>query len=343
MSVAAVDQALVSREERHRRGLLLGVGALLLLSVGPVFGHHFATGLEHALRGRDHLGVVCLIALHEMLRPLHLGFHALVLAGLLYAAVDRLRAWSRVRRTLAHLETTGPAEGDPFASAAAAIGLSPSRIRVVQGLPNPAFTVGWLRPRVYVASGLVEQLSAEELEALLAHESAHVMRRDPLRLSLLRFLALVLFWVPALRRLADDVADEAEIQADDHAAGTRPLALATALLAHAGWRDGDPALDGAVGFAQRRGLLARRIRRLAGEDAPAETRITRRAIVGAFLALALVWVSGAIVIHPLPFDGAAHHLLHCDHPHRLSVTHLFCKLQGAAPAGSTCPHTTRAF
>jgi Zn-dependent protease with chaperone function len=28
---------------------------------------------------------------------------------------------------------------------------------------------------------------------LLAHESAHVMRRDPLRLSLLRFPALVLF------------------------------------------------------------------------------------------------------------------------------------------------------
>lgn len=338
MSKTPRHASLVSREQAHRRALLLAVGGLLLLSVSPVFGHHFATGLEHALRGKDHLGVVCLIALHEMLQPVHLLFHGLVLAGLAYAVFDRARAALRVRRVLAPLEVGRPSPGDPFWQAATAVEVSPSRLRVVRGLPNPAFTVGWLRPRIYVASALPQRLSPAELEALIAHESAHVARRDPLRLSLLRFLALVLFWVPALRRLADDVADEAEILADDRAARTRPLALATALLALAGWGEFDPALDGAVGFAQRRGLLDRRIRRLAGEEPPAESRVNRISITGALLALAVVWISGAVIIHPLPMDGASHHLLHCEHPHRPAASHLFCLLQGPVPPGGGCPH-----
>ena len=41
-----------------------------------------------------------------------------------------------------------------------------------------------------------------------------IARRDPLRLSLMRFLACTLFYIPALRRLADDLTDEAEIEAD---------------------------------------------------------------------------------------------------------------------------------
>ena len=107
-------------------------------------------------------------------------------------------------------------------------------MRVVSGLPTPAFTVGWLRPRVYVDAALAGLLTADELAAVLAHEEAHVARRDPLRLSALRFLACTLFFLPALRRLAADAADEAEIAADDRAAGLAgagaPLALASAIV-----------------------------------------------------------------------------------------------------------------
>ncbi|HEX2203840.1 MAG TPA: hypothetical protein VHG91_11105, partial [Longimicrobium sp.] len=119
MSVAA---ALAGREERRRRALLLGVGTLLLLSVGPVFGHHFAEGLEHGLRGRDHLGPLCLIAAHGLLFPVHLLFHLLVVAGLAWALFDRARAALGVRRTLGRVEGSPPAPGDPFHAAARAAG-----------------------------------------------------------------------------------------------------------------------------------------------------------------------------------------------------------------------------
>jgi Zn-dependent protease with chaperone function len=329
---------LTGREEARRRRLLLGIALLLVLSVGPVFGHHFAEGLEHGLRGHDHLGPLCLIAVHGILRPVHLAFHGLIVAGLLYAAWDRARAAARLRAALAPLHAERPAPGSAFWTAATAAGLDPRRVRVVRGLPNPAFTVGWLSPRVYVAEALAERLPPAQLEALLAHEGAHVARRDPLRLSALRFLALVLFWIPALRRLADDVADEAEIQADDAAARERPLALAQAILTLAGWNFGDAALEAAVGFSQRRSLLDRRIRRLAGEDPPVASHVTRRSLAGALLALGLVWTSGAIMAHPLPEAGADHHLLHCEHAGETPFRHLFCFPQALRVEGDRCPH-----
>jgi Zn-dependent protease with chaperone function len=336
--VAGRSPSLITREEAHRRTLLLAIGTLLLFSVSPLFGHHFAAGLEQGLRGQDHLGAMCLIALHMLLRPVHLLFHVLVVVGVAYALYDRVRALLRVRRTLSTLHTAAPAPGDPFWSAAKAVGLSPHRVRVVRGLPNPAFTVGWLRPRVYVAEAVADRLGPDELQALLAHEGAHVARRDPLRLSLLRFLALTLFWLPALRRLADDVADEAEIQADDCAAREQPLALASAILAVASWRTPGGAWGEGVGFAQRTDLLDRRIRRLAGEEPPPVSRLTRGSVVGAMLALALVGASGAIMSHPLPVDHLAHPSNHCGHPGESPFGHLFCRWDARHEAGRLCPH-----
>ena len=338
---APVAAALVTREEGRRRALLLAIGTLLLLSVGPVFGHHFAEGLEHGLRGEDHLGPLCLIAAHTLLFPVHLVFHFLVFGGVAYALADRAWAAVRVGRTLRRVAWTAPAPGDPLWRAASAVGLDPARVRVAEGLPTPAFTAGWLRPRVHADRSLAGRLRPEELEALLAHEGAHADRRDPLRLSLLRFLALALFWIPALRRLAEDVADEAEVQADDRAARGRPLALASALVSLAGWGRLDRPLDAAVGFASPAALLERRVRRLAGEEPPPHTHVTRRSLAGALLALALVWASSAMMVHPLP-TGADHHLLHCEHPGEPAVRHLFCFPQALRVGGDLCPHARRA-
>ncbi|HYW08956.1 MAG TPA: M56 family metallopeptidase, partial [Longimicrobium sp.] len=322
MDASHRSPSLVTREEAHRRALLLGIGALLLLSVSPLFGHHVASGLERGLEGRDHIGALCVIALHGLLQPVHILFHVLVVAGLAYASYDRVRAARRVHGALDPLDARPPVAGDPFWAAAGAAGVDNNAVRVVPGLPTPAFTVGWLRPRIYVSASLPERLSPAELEALLAHEGAHVARRDPLRLSLLRFLALTLFWLPALRRLAEDLADEAEIRADDRAARGRPLALASALLALASWPT--PGELG-VGFAQRHSLLDRRIRRLAGEDPPVASHVTRASLVGAILALALVGASGAVMAHPLPEDHAAHPAHHCGHPGESLLGHLFCR------------------
>jgi Zn-dependent protease with chaperone function len=319
----AVPASLASREERHRRTVLLGLAGLLVLSMSPIFGHHAATGADALFSGRDHVGPICLIAWHHILGPVHTGFHVLFVLGLLYALGDRTRAWASAHRVLATLPAQPPEPGDPFWIAAKVARVDPGAIRVVDGLPSPAFTAGWLRPRVYVARALAERLTSDQLAAVLSHEGAHARRRDPLRLSLLRLLAYTVFWIPALRRLAEDIADEAEIRADDVAARDRPLVLASAMLELAKWCPQRVVLQEGVGFHDR-DLLERRVRRLAGEDTPIYSHVTRRSVGAALAALLLVWASGVIVAHPLPDAVRDHHAALCARHPSPGIAHLFC-------------------
>jgi hypothetical protein len=84
--------------------------------------------------------------------------------------------------------------------------------------------------------------------------------------------------------------------------------------------------------------VERRIRRLAGEEPVVQSYVTRGSIGGALLALALVWTSGAIMVHPLPTGTAGVHALHCQHPGRLAVTHLFCFPGAFRTDSDVCPH-----
>lgn len=342
--------ALAAKEERHRRSVLIAFGALIILSTSPVFGHHVSERIDMLFAGRDHFGALCLIALHHLFAPVHELFHLLILAGLGYATWDRMRGWLTVRRALAPLDVMVPHPDDAFWRAATAAGLNPQRLRVVPGLPNPAFTIGWIRPVVYAAAEVVEWLTPDELAAVLAHERAHVEKRDPLRLSALRFLGRMLFWLPALQRLAADAAAEAEIAADDAAAVGRPLVLASAILALAKWRTppafvrstvglGTGGTSGIVGF-YRPDLLERRIRRLAGEEPPVTSHVTRRSVAGAALALCLVWTSGVLMAHPLS-NERTDVPTHCIHEGEWAITHLFCLGSPFGPRLEECPHVGR--
>lgn len=323
--------ALAIRERAHRRATLVAIGGLLVLATSPVFAHHLSFGLDSYLAGLDHVGALCITALHLLLAPVHRGFHVLLAAGILYAAYDRLRAWRKLRNALSQLIWHEPSAGSLIAISAQRVGVDASRLRVVPDLPSPALTVGWLRPLILVAGDLEQRLSGVQLDAVLAHELVHVRRCDPLRLSVLRFLSLTIFWIPALRRLSDDVADEAEILADDHAGASQPLVLATALLTLAGAPN---AQRGAVGIL-RDGLLDRRVRRLAGEAVTVRSHVTRRSRVAALAALSIVWASGILVAHPLPHGDS--HGAHCRHEGQFILGHLFC-LGFPSVTHADCPH-----
>jgi bla regulator protein blaR1 len=110
-----------------------------------------------------------------------------------------------------------------------------------------AFCAGWLRPRIFVSRAAVEQLSAAELDAVLAHERHHRARRDPLRLAVGRVLCHALFFLPVLRPLQARHGDEAELRADAaavDAVDAAPLASALLILGTTG--------DGVVGISPER-------------------------------------------------------------------------------------------
>ena len=337
---AQVDTLVAQHERTHRRAAAMGVFALLLLGVLPMAVDHAPIGLEQAFSGVDHLGALCLAAMHLLLAPVHGGFHLVLAAGLVYALWDRARAWLKLRNALSPLDAVVPRRGDAIWTASIAAGISPQVVRVVSGLPNPAFTVGTLSPRVYVAAELPYRLNAEQLRSVISHEAAHVQRRDPLRLSLLRMLACSLFWIPALARLAEDLRDDSEILADDAAAGRgEPVVLASAIVALASWRGRSNASTprGAAGFCHGE-LLERRVRRLLGEAVPVTTHMTRRSLGLAAIALLMTWTSGLLMAHPLPVAHAAHVDAHCAHDAESPLAHLFCR--GMARSGE-CPHAAR--
>lgn len=331
--------SVVAREQRHRRAVLLCLAVLIVLGTSPVVGHHLFPDSESLLAGRDHVADICLIALHMLLAPVHGVFHLLFGSGVLWASVSRFRAWQRLRRTLAALPVRTEIGTSSLAVAADQAGVDRGRIRIVDGLPTPALTVGWLRPMIYVAADLPASLTDAEVIAVLAHEGAHVTRRDPLRVSLLRFLADALFYLPALRRLADDMRDEAEISADDIAAtrpGVGPAVVASAIVQLALHVSNSRELAG-VGFVQY-DILERRVRRLLGEETSVVTHVTRRSVVAALTVLFLAGASGAVMAHPISTPAAIAEESHCLHHHGFPGAHLFCLGIGHKAAPDRCPH-----
>lgn len=99
-------------------------------------------------------------------------------------------------------------------------------------LPRPmALLAGWLRPSLLVDRRLWASLDAQQRQAVLAHERAHLARRDPLMLATLRLLTSV---APkaAAHRMMRQWLDRAELRADAAAASqVDPLTIADALLA----------------------------------------------------------------------------------------------------------------
>jgi len=192
----------------------------------------------------------------------------LVLAGL-GAAVLLVAAWAAWRQVHGHrrLMRALPIAG-PLAERPAVL--------VIDSAAPLAFCAGWLRPRVYVSTAVLERLSADELRAVLAHEHHHGALRDPLRLAITHVLCQALFFLPVLRPLHHRHADVAELTADAAALeasdGSR-APLASAMLAIAAGDAG-----------QVVGISPERVDRLLGR--PPAWRWPRLALIAALITIA---------------------------------------------------------
>lgn len=109
------------------------------------------------------------------------------------------------------------------------------KLRVVQGLNSP-ITVGLLQPMVFLPASLITGMPAPLLEALLAHEVAHISRFDYAINMVQHIIEMLLFFHPAVWWISKNIRNEREQIADDLAARLlgepRRLALALNELAH---------------------------------------------------------------------------------------------------------------
>ncbi len=155
-------------------------------------------------------------------------FVILVAIGLALASRSFLRqilASRRLARRVKGLALTCPVRLTAMATRAGLDG----RVVLVDA-PEPfSFVYGVLTPRVAVSRGLLENVSDEELRAVLEHERYHVCNLDPLKVVLVRALSAGLFFLPALDALGARYVAGRELAADRRAVrvcGLRPLASA---------------------------------------------------------------------------------------------------------------------
>lgn len=333
----------VQRAERaHHRIVITSVVLLIVIEAVAVFGHDVTTPAAAWLAGRGHVLSLCLVALADMMAPVHRLFHLMLMAGIVYALADRVLALARLSETLSLIDAETVSPRDPIGRAALAAGVECQYVRRFPDCGTPAFTAGMLRPRIYVSTALASRLSHDELTAIIAHEDAHRRRRDPLRLTAGRFVAKTLFFVPVLSHLIEDLADDAEIAADDAAVtATRvqPLILASALLTITRtFRPGLPVPSTAGIMGQD--LLERRVRRLAGEHPRVHSHVSARSLLVAAVVLSTAWAS--VLLVPSPASSAVVNAAtpehgHCQHHRELALRHLLCK----GRAAGACPHAAQ--
>jgi len=136
-------------------------------------------------------------------------------------------------------------------------------LRVVANLSSPV-TAGWLRPVVLLPACLLTGMPPELLNALLAHELAHVRRFDYLVNLGQNVVETLLFYHPAVWWISGQIRVEREKIADDIAAGQigerKRLALALSELEKMQFSSHHLAI------AASGGELMNRIRRLVRPD-----------------------------------------------------------------------------
>jgi len=95
-----------------------------------------------------------------------------------------------------------------------------------------AFTGGFLRPRIFLSTKLVEILDENELRAVILHESHHQRSKDPLKDLVVSFISDFLFFLPASNFLKKAFHLTSELTADRYSVDSQvdPLDLASSLL-----------------------------------------------------------------------------------------------------------------
>jgi Zn-dependent protease with chaperone function len=246
--------------------------AVVLASAAPSVASALGLAPDHCGSHGHHLHL-CL--LHSAgLRPLLATIGAFAAAMFLFRTGALLRRGMDTHARIRGLERLGSRRAGNFPLIA------------VPGAPTVCHAVGIFRRRILVSSELAEAMSPKELQAALAHEEAHLRRRDPAALGVLAIAGLfALPWVA--RRLHDQFHQDLEEACDAEAArdvADAPL-VAAALVKVASLQRRSTGSLTVPAFGQ--GTFERRVRRLLE---PGGTSIAPAHALG------LAGVAGALVL-----------------------------------------------
>lgn len=150
--------------------------------------------------------------------------------------------------------------------------------------------IGLWKPCVILPSGACERHSEDELQAVLAHERAHVERSDPLAALVQRVLVSLFWWNPVMHILSRRIEECREMACDEMAARQMGdaclVAQALTSFVHAQLTN-PPDMRGLAPGATA-SAFTRRMRHLLDDAGAAPSRASAPAILGAVALIALL-------------------------------------------------------
>jgi beta-lactamase regulating signal transducer with metallopeptidase domain len=295
LGFALVRAALARVLSAHGR-YLLACGTLTLMTVAPLLTYIAGSELTRAAAGRW-LAPVAMTSGAVM--P---ALVAAWLCGVLVLSVRLLGGWLSTRR----LRSTGITAPAPewqhtFDRLARRLRVPRGVQLLVSAVVDVPVVVGWLRPIVLVPIGAFTGLPPDYVTALLAHELAHVRRRDYLVNLLQRVSEALLFYHPAVWWVSGQIRIEREMCCDDVAVALEgdPISYARALAELDACRVRTPRME----LAANGTSLLDRIRRLLGQTTSAWHLMPGP---GALAGLVILWFVGLAVVsaHGRPSNEA---------------------------------------
>lgn len=225
--------------------------------------------------------------------------------GQLILGIAAINGWVYISRIL---KAAVPVTGDTavrLAALSAEQGLSRSPLVAWSHQVDTPMVIGGFLPSVLLPADMQWDLTAEQLDALMVHELAHIRRGDVPLNYLQSVVESLFFFNPVLRWTSRRLRDEREVCCDELVVKTCDRSVyirALAALAERRSRQGWTAL------AAMDGRLLSRVKRLAGQVVPAVDHVMHAAMVSvlagaAGFALLLPLTEPATMAHGQPLAG----------------------------------------
>lgn len=157
-------------------------------------------------------------------------------------------------------------------------------------LVHTPMVAGWLKPVILIPVGAVNNLTMEQVEAILAHELAHIYRHDYLLNLLQSVIEFLLYFNPAVWWISANIRAERENCCDDLAVGLcgDSLTYARALVSLQEMRQVTPAF--AMPFLRSKNQLLNRIKRIL-QSSPSKSNAMEKLSATLLLLAAILMLS----------------------------------------------------
>ena len=186
----------------------------------------------------------------------------------------------------------------------------------LSSVADSPMTVGFLKSVILIPIATINNLTTQQVEAILLHELAHIKRNDYFLNLIITFTGILFFFNPFARLLIKSIRKEAEHSCDDLVMQFRydPHTYISALLSLEKSRSQQQLAMAAVG--SNNGVLLQRVKRIAGQQKGFELNISKLLVLFfiGIITCAFLWIQPQQIISAFNEKSNANKIVSSETP-----------------------------